>query len=383
MAYSEELVLSALQKVKYPGSDEDIVSSGMVDDIEIDGRKISFSLIVKKETDPFISSLKKACVSAILTYVGQAAQIQGNITVKTTRVETEKVKTKPLNLKNNKILPNVKNIIAIASGKGGVGKSTLAANLAVAIAQQGFSVGLIDADIYGPSIPKMFKVENERPNVFKRDGVDLISPVSNYGVKMLSIGFFVNQEDALVWRGPMATSALKQLMTQGDWGELDYMLIDLPPGTNDIHLTLVQEVAVTGAIIVSTPQDIALADAIKGISMFTGDKVNVPILGIVENMSWFTPEELPENRYYIFGRDGAKNLAHKMNIPLLGQIPIVQSIREGGDKGKPSAVDAKSIVGVAFTDLAEKVINQVEIRNKNLAPTKIVEITNMDGCSSK
>lgn len=383
MAYSEELVLSALQKVKYPGSDEDIVSSGMVDDIKIDGRKISFSLIVKKETDPFISSLKKACVSAILTYVGQAAQIKGNITVKTSRNEAEKVKTKPLNLKNNKILPNVKNIIAIASGKGGVGKSTLAVNLSVAIAQQGFSVGLIDADIYGPSIPKMFKVENERPTVFKRDGVDLISPVSNYGVKMLSIGFFVNQEDALVWRGPMATSALKQLMTQGDWGELDYMLIDLPPGTNDIHLTLVQEVAVTGAIIVSTPQDIALADAIKGISMFTGDKVNVPILGIVENMSWFTPEELPENRYYIFGRDGAKNLAAKMNIPLLGQIPIVQSIREGGDQGKPSALDTKSIEGMAFTSLAEKVITQVELRNKNLGPTKIVEITNMDGCSSK
>lgn len=383
MAYSEELVLAALQKVKYPGSDKDIVSSGMVDDIKVEGKKISFSLIVKKETDPFISSLKKACVSAILTYVGQAAEIKGNIAVKTKKNEAEKVETKPVNLKSNKILPQVKNIIAIASGKGGVGKSTLATNLAVAIAQQGFSVGLIDADIYGPSIPKMFNVEDEKPTVFKKDGADMIAPVSSFGVKMLSIGFFVNPDDALVWRGPMATSALKQLMTQGDWGELDYMLIDLPPGTSDIHLTLVQEVSVSGAIIVSTPQDIALADAIKGISMFTGEKVNVPVLGLVENMAWFTPEELPENRYYIFGKDGAKNLAQKMNIPLLGQIPIVQSIREGGDQGKPSAVEATSVIGAAFAGLAKKVIAQVELRNKNLAPTKIVEITNMDGCSPK
>ena len=381
MAYTEELVLSALQRVTYPGSDKDIVSAGMVEDIAIDGRKISFVLSLEKTTDPFVSSLKKACVSAILTYVGQAAQIKGNITVKTKGEGTKKVETKPVNT-NGKLLPNVKNIIAVASGKGGVGKSTLATNLAVSIARQGFSVGLIDADIYGPSIPKMFNVENERPKVFKKNGNDMISPIVNHGVKMLSIGFFVNPDDALVWRGPMATSALKQLITQGDWGELDFMLIDLPPGTSDIHLTLVQEVAVTGAVIVSTPQEVALADAIKGINMFAGEKINVPVLGLVENMSWFTPAELPENRYYIFGKDGCKKLANKLDVPLLGQIPIVQSIREGGDKGKPSAMDANSIVGQSFTALAESVINQVESRNKNMAPTQKVEITNMDGCSA-
>ncbi len=381
MAYSNDLVLSALKRVKYPGLDKDIVSSGMVEDLNIDGREISFALVLPKKNDPFASSLKKACVNAILTYVGQAARVKGNIEIKE-QSGTSSVKAKPLNVENQSVLSGIKNIIAIASGKGGVGKSTIATNLAIAIAKQGFSVGLIDADIYGPSLPKMFNVEKERPKVFKSNGSDMITPISNYGVKMLSIGFFVNPDDALVWRGPMATSALKQLMNQGDWGELDFMLIDLPPGTSDIHLTLVQEVPVTGAVIISTPQDIALADAIKGISMFAGDKVNVPVLGLVENMSWFTPEELPDNRYYIFGRDGCKKLAEKLNVPLLGQIPIVQSIREGGDTGKPSALDTNSIVGRAFTELAEKVINQTDLRNKNLAPTKKVEISNTDGCSS-
>ncbi|MEA3444846.1 MAG: Mrp/NBP35 family ATP-binding protein [Bacteroidota bacterium] len=381
MAYTNELVFSALQRVKYPGSDKDIVSTGMVEDIEIDGREIKFSLVLPKENDPFASSLKKACVNAIITYVGQAARVKGNIRVKS-KTGTASVKTKPVNLQSTKMLSGVKNIIAIASGKGGVGKSTLATNLAISVAKQGFSVGLIDADIYGPSLPKMFDVENQKPEVFKSNGVDMIAPILKHGVKMLSIGFFVNPDDALVWRGPMATSALKQLMNQGDWGELDYMFIDLPPGTSDIHLTLVQEVAVTGAIIISTPQDIALADAVKGISMFTGDKVNVPVLGLVENMAWFTPDELPDNRYYIFGRDGCKQLAQKMGLPLLGQIPIVQSIREGGDTGKPAALDANSIVSSAFTELAEKVINQIDIRNRKTNPTQKVEITNMDGCSA-
>jgi len=265
--------------------------------------------------------------------------------------------------------------VAVASGKGGVGKSTVASNLAVALAQKGLKVGLIDADIFGPSIPKMFNAVNAKPLVQKIDNVDMIMPVESYGVKLLSIGFFINPDDALVWRGPMATNALKQMIGQSDWGELDYILVDLPPGTSDIHLTLVQEVSVTGAIIISTPQEVALADAVKGISMFTGDKVNVPILGLVENMAWFTPDELPENRYYIFGKDGCEKLARKFNVPLLGQIPIVESICVDGDKGNPTALDEKTPTGKAFLELTENVLQQVEIRNKNLEPTKKVEIT--------
>ncbi len=381
MAYTNELILSALSKVQYPGTDKDIVSSEMIENIVIEAKKISFSLALPKANDPSTSTVKKACVAAIKTYVGQAAQIEGNINV-VVKSSKPSVKAEPLNLKSENNLSGIKNIIAVASGKGGVGKSTLSTNLAVSLADKGFSVGLIDADVFGPSLPKMFDVENERPEVFKKDGKDMIKPIFKYGVKMLSIGFFVNPEDALVWRGPMATSALKQLINQGDWGTLDYLLIDLPPGTSDIHLTLVQEVPVTGAVIISTPQDVALADAIKGISMFTGDKVNVPVLGLVENMAWFTPEELPNNKYYIFGKEGCSKLATKMNIPFLGQIPIVQSIREGGDNGKPAVIDKDSIVGVAFTELTDKIINEIGRRNKDADPTKKVEITNMDGCSA-
>ena len=247
-------------------------------------------------------------------------------------------------------------------------------NLAISLANKGLKVGLIDADIYGPSIPKMFNVEGQRPLVRKVDEVDMITPVENYGVKVVSIGFFINPEDALVWRGAMATSALKQLIHQVEWGEIDYLVVDLPPGTSDIHLTLVQELSVTGALIVSTPQDVALADAIKGIKMFTGKHINVPVLGLIENMSWFTPEELPENKYYIFGKDGCKNLAEKENIPLLGQIPIVQSIREGGDFGNPAVLNKGSMVEEAFNELASSVIEKVENRNANMEPTKRVEI---------
>ncbi len=380
MSYTKEQVLNALGKIKYPGTEKDIVSENMIEDLIIEGKKISFSLVFKKEKDPFESSIRKACVSAILTYLGEDADIKGNISIKSP--EPKQIKTQPLTINQNRILPEVKNIIAVASGKGGVGKSTIATNLAVSLAKQGYSVGLIDADIFGPSLPKMFNVESIHPNIFKANGIDMIEPVENYGVKMLSIGFFVNPDDALVWRGPMATSALKQLINQGDWGALDFLLIDLPPGTSDIHLTLVQEVPVTGAIIVSTPQDVALADAIKGINMFKGDKINVPIIGLVENMAWFTPEELPDNRYYIFGRDGAKNLSEKLNIPLLSQIPIVQSIREGGDDGNPAAVDENSITGKAFAELGRRVAEEVDKRNDELSPTKKVEITNTDGCAA-
>ncbi len=365
MAYTTKQVFDALRNVKYPKTEKDISSLGMVQEIKIEDKKISFTLVFQKSNDLYIEEVRKACVNAILSNLGQDVEIKGNIEVKA----IEKVADKS-------ILPNVKNIIAIASGKGGVGKSTVATNLAVALTKAGKKVGLVDADIFGPSIPKMFGVENERPLVKKENGADVIIPIEKYGLKLLSIGFFVNPEDALVWRGPMATNALKQLVFQTQWGDLDYLLFDLPPGTSDIHLTLVQEVPVTGAIIVSTPQQVALADAIKGINMFTGKHINVPVLGLIENMAWFTPAELPENKYYIFGKDGCKNLADKMNIPLLGQIPIVQNICEAGDNGKPSALDQSSITGKSFSDLAQNVIKAVDERNIKFDPTKKVEITN-------
>jgi ATP-binding protein involved in chromosome partitioning len=366
---SNKQILDILRKVKHPEKQEDIVSLGMVDDIQIEGKKISFSLHFKKQNDPFISSIRKACVQAIENELGEDAEIRGNISVK---VPEQKNQDKKQGEEN--ILPGVKNIIAIASGKGGVGKSTIAVNTAVSLANAGAKVGLIDADIYGPSIPKMFNVEGQRPYVKKVNNVDMITPVEKYGVKMLSIGFFVNPEDALVWRGPMATNALKQLLEQGDWGELDYMIVDLPPGTSDIHLTLVQELAVTGAVIVSTPQKVALADAVKGIRMFTNEKINVPILGLVENMSWFTPEELPDNKYYIFGKEGCRQLAEKEDVPLLGQIPIVQGIMEGGDSGIPNAADETSMIGNSFKKLAQNLMEQVDKRNKESDPTKRVKI---------
>jgi len=365
MSYSEGSIITALKKVIHPEKGNDIVSLNMVEDLEVKGKKISFTLHFNKPNDPFVSAIRKACVSAIQKYVDKKAEIKGNISIKSNEV---------MKKDETKVLPKVKNIIAVASGKGGVGKSTVATNLAIALSKSGAAVGLIDADIYGPSIPKMFNVEGQRPMVSKIDGIDIIEPIENYGIKMLSIGFFINPDDALVWRGPMATNALKQLLLQSNWGELDYLLVDLPPGTSDVHLTLVQEVSVTGAIIVSTPQEVALADAIKGISMFLGDKINVPVLGLVENMSWFTPEELPDNKYYIFGKEGCKKLAEKKNIPLLGQIPIVQSICEGGDAGKPSVLDEDSIVGKAFLKMADQVADQVAKRNATLDPTKKVEI---------
>jgi len=365
MSYREENIITALKQVVYPEKGKDIVSLNMVEDLEVKGKKISFTLHFDNPNDPFVSAIRKACVSAIQKYVDKKAEIKGNISIKSDEV-----------MKKNemKVLPKIKNIIAVASGKGGVGKSTVATNLAIALSKSGAAVGLIDADIYGPSIPKMFNVEGQRPMVNKIDDVDIIEPIENYGIKLLSIGFFINPDDALVWRGPMATNALKQLLLQSNWGELDYLLVDLPPGTSDVHLTLVQEVSVTGAIIVSTPQEVALADAIKGIAMFMGDKINVPVLGLVENMSWFTPEELPDNKYYIFGKDGCKKLAEKKNIFLLGQIPIVQSICEGGDAGKPSVLNEDSIVGKAFLEMADQVADQVAKRNATLDPTKKVEI---------
>jgi len=364
MSFYPQLIIDALKRVRHPGKGQDIVSLEMVeDDIQIDGNRISFSLLFDRANDPMIPSLKKACVKAIKTYVGKDADIEGNIYVK--------VKPRPV-VESTKLLPEVKNIIAIASGKGGVGKSTVTSNLAVSLAKAGYSVGLLDADVFGPSVPKMFKTEDARPLLDKIDGKDLIIPVEKYGVKMLSIGYFVDAKDATIWRGAMATNAIKQLITEGNWGSLDYLLIDLPPGTSDIHLTLVQTLSITGAVIVTTPQDVALADAIKGVSMFKSKNINVPILGLVENMAWFTPAELPDNKYYIFGKDGGKKLAEELKVPLLGQIPIVQSIREAGDEGMPEALNDDSITG--FSDLSAEVVKAVENRNLNLPATEIVEI---------
>lgn len=367
MAIYPKLILDALAKVRYPGTGKDLVSSGMVEDnIRIDGNKVTFSLLFEKPNDPFIKSVVKAAETAILTYVGPEVEIKGNIGV------TARQAARP---EPDKLLPQVKNIIAVSSGKGGVGKSTVAANLAVALALQGYKVGLLDADIFGPSQPKMFHVEDARPYMEEVGGRELIQPAENYGVKLLSIGFFVNKEDAVLWRGAMASNALKQLIADANWGELDYFLIDLPPGTSDIHLTMVQTLAVTGAIVVTTPQEVALADARKGISMFMGEKIQVPVLGLVENMSWFTPAELPENKYYLFGKEGGKRLAESLHVPLLGQIPIVQSICEGGDSGKPVALNPDSITGMAFQELAENVVKQIEYRNEHLDPTRRVEVT--------
>lgn len=366
MAIYPKLILDALSTVRYPGTGKNIVEAGMVDDnIRIDGNKVSFSLIFEKPTDPFMKSIVKAAETAILTYVGEDVEIAGNISVTTVQQARPEV---------GKLLPQVKNIIAISSGKGGVGKSTVAANLAVALAKLGYKVGLLDADIFGPSMPKMFQVEDARPYAEMIDGRELIVPIEKYGVKLLSIGFFVNPDQATLWRGGMASNALKQLIGDAAWGDLDYFLIDLPPGTSDIHLTVVQTLAVTGAVVVSTPQQVALADARKGINMFTNEKVNVPILGLVENMAWFTPAELPQNRYYIFGKEGAKKLAAEMKVPLIGQIPIVQSICEGGDDGKPVALNEDTVTGQAFIQLAEELVRQTEKRNAEQAPTRIVEV---------
>lgn len=357
--------MDALATVIYPGNKKNLVEADMVaDNLRIDGMKVSFSLIFPRDTDPFLKSTVKAAEAAIHYHVSKEVEVT---------ISTEYLsKPRP---EVGKMLPNVKNVIAVSSGKGGVGKSTVAANLAIALARLGYKVGLLDCDIFGPSVPKMFQVEDVRPYAVKKDGRDLIEPVEKYGIKVLSIGFFVNPDTATLWRGGMASNALKQLIADADWGDLDYFILDTPPGTSDIHLTLLQTLAITGAVIVSTPQNVALADARKGIDMYSNDKVNVPILGLVENMAWFTPAELPENKYYIFGKEGCKNLAKEMNVPLLAQIPLVQSICENGDNGTPAALDNSSITGLAFLNLAQAVVTVVNRRNKEQAPTKIVKTT--------
>lgn len=357
-----QLIIDALATVRYPGTGKNIVEMQMVeDDIRIAGMHVSFSLIFDKPTNPFLKSIVKAAEAAIHAYVSRDVQVE---------IRTKTLQAPRPDLPD--LLPGVRNIIAVSSGKGGVGKSTVAANLAVSLARMGLRVGLLDCDIFGPSVPKMFQIEDARPYSESIGGRDLIVPVEKYGVKLLSIGFFVDTDTPTLWRGGMASNALKQLIGDAAWGDLDYFILDTPPGTSDIHLTLVQTLPITGAVIVSTPQQVALADARKGINMYQNEKVNVPILGLVENMSWFTPAQHPDERYYIFGQEGVKALAEEMQVPLLGQIPVVQDICQSGDEGTPAALDPQSVTGHAFMQLAARVVTETDRRNSQLPPTTIV-----------
>ncbi len=348
---NEKDILTALSTVLDPDIKRDLVSLNMIKHVKIDEGAVSFTVVLTTPACPLKEKIKQDCVDAIRKVAGDKISITIAMTSSVTSLRD-----------NAQLLPGVKNIVAIASGKGGVGKSTVTTNLAVALAKMGAKVGLIDADIFGPSIPTMFNCENEQPHVKPVNGKNIIIPIEQYGVKLISIGFLAPPDSAIIWRGPMASSALKQFFSDADWGELDYLLIDLPPGTSDIHLTLVQSVPVTGAVIVTTPQKVALADASKGLAMFRQVQINVPILGVVENMAFFTPEELPDNKYYIFGKDGGKNLSEKFSVPFLGQIPLVQSIRESGDSGLP-AVLKEGPSAKAFMELAETLARQIAIRN--------------------
>lgn len=364
MTIYPKMIMDALEKVTYPGTRKSLVASGMIaDQPVVDGMKVRVVIEFPRETDPFLKSTVKAAEAAIHYHVSKDVEVE---------IKTEfRSKPRP---EAGKMLPGVRNIVAVSSGKGGVGKSTVSANLAISLARMGYRVGLLDADIFGPSMPKMFDVEDARPYSVHVDGRDLIEPVEKYGVKLLSIGFFVNPETATLWRGSMASNALRQLIADANWGELDYLILDTPPGTSDIHLTLLQTLAITGAVVVSTPQQVALADARKGVDMYRNEKVNVPILGLVENMAWFTPEELPGNKYYIFGREGCRRLADELGVPLLAQIPLVQGICESGDGGRPVALSADTMTGIAFLNLAQAVSSVVNRRNREQPPTKVVSV---------
>ncbi|MEN2282575.1 Mrp/NBP35 family ATP-binding protein [Algoriphagus sp. SE2] len=362
MHLSEEAIRKTLSRVQDPDLKKDLVTLGMIQKIKIDGNRVSFNVVLTTPACPLKEVIKNNCLEALEEDFGK--EVEWDIFM-TSQVTTVRDATP--------VLPHVKNIIAIASGKGGVGKSTTAVNLAVALADLGAKVGLIDADISGPSIPTMFNVEGEQPSVKKSGEKNIIIPIVQYGVKLMSIGFLTPTDSAVVWRGPMASSALRQFISDVDWGELDYLLIDLPPGTSDIHLTMVQTIPVTGAVIVTTPQKVALADASKGLSMFKQPQINVPVLGVVENMAYFTPEELPNNKYYLFGKEGGKKLAEKYEVPLLGEIPIVQSIRESGDTGYP-AVMKNGLTKDSYMKLAETVARQIAIRNASDSKTEVVEI---------
>ncbi|MBI1343657.1 MAG: P-loop NTPase [Terrimonas sp.] len=361
---TREKILEALGNVQEPDLGKDLVTLNMVKDIDINGNKVSFTVVLTTPACPMKDMIGNACVNAIKLLVNKEAEVKVNFTS-----DTSSKRTDP-----GTVLPNVKNIIAVVSGKGGVGKSTVSANLALALAQGGAKVGLMDADIYGPSVPIMFGVRGERPVMMDIEGKGMIVPLEKFGIKLLSIGLLVDEKNAVVWRGPMASSAIRQFVTEVYWGDLDYLVVDMPPGTGDIHLTLVQTVPVTGVVIVTTPQDVALADAKKGIAMFGQAQINVPIIGLVENMSYFTPAELPDHKYYIFGKDGGKRLAEEYDIPFLGQIPLVQSIREGGDTGVPIMMGDDAITKKAFEDFAGIAARSIAIRNANMGATKVIEM---------
>ena len=365
MTPTKEQILDALRHVRYPGKEQDIVALGMVSrEIRIEGNSVSLALHFPRPKDPFAKSLIRAAETALLTYVHPDLDVKGHIQALFPEPQP----------KATELLPGVKNVIAVFSGKGGVGKSTITANLAVALAQTGYSVGLLDADVYGPSMPKMFGCEGYTPQAVEAEGAQKILPAQVYGgIKLLSVGFFVPADKALLWRGTLASNALTQLLRDGDWGQLDFLLLDMPPGTGDIHLTLVQNLAVTGAIVVTTPQQVALADAVKGINLFQTPEVNVPVLGLVENMSWFTPAELPDNRYYLFGKGGGVDLADRLGVPLLAQVPLVQSVCESGDEGNPIATRTEHILNGVFADLATRVVQAVERRNEQLPASHKVQ----------
>lgn len=356
MSITKEKVLEALRNVDDPDLKKDIVTLGMVRDLKVEGKNVSFTVMLTTPACPMKDMIHKASVNAVIHFVDKDANVQVKMDADTSTHRTDK----------NQLIPGVKNVIGVASGKGGVGKSTISANLAVGLAKLGAKVGLIDADIYGPSQTIMFNVQDQKPGVSPMpDGKNKMLPVENYGVKMLSLGFFAAANQAVPWRGPMASRALVQMFSDADWGELDYMVVDLPPGTGDIHLSFVQQVPVTGVVVVSTPQDVALADARKAISMFGMKNVEVPVLGLVENMSWFTPAELPNNKYFLFGKEGGKHLAEELHLPLLGQIPLVQSIREAGDAGRPAILQDNTPQSKALEEMTKNVVQQVAISNAN------------------
>lgn len=375
MKLEKQAIFNALKTISAPGEGEDMVTSGAVTNVVTFGDEVIVDITI---TNPSLQAKKKTEVEimkAIHAEVHMKAQVKVNVRV-------DAPEKAPKNEIKGKPIPGIQNIIAVASGKGGVGKSTITANLAVSLQKMGFKVGILDADIYGPSIPIMFNVQEEKPLSVKVDGKQKMKPVESYGVKILSIGFFTKPDQAVVWRGPMASKALNQMIFDAAWGELDFLLVDLPPGTGDIHLSIVQAMPLTGAIVVSTPQNVALADAKKGVAMFQQDSINVPVLGIVENMAWFTPEELPENKYYIFGKEGASNLAEDLGVRLLAKIPLVQSIREGGDVGHPAALQKDTILAEAFETMTRNSVEELVKRNDSLPPTEAVKITTMAGCAA-
>ncbi|WP_430906150.1 P-loop NTPase [Maribacter sp. 2-571] len=372
----KKAVLKALENITVPGEGQNMVESGAVKNVQIFGDEVEIDITI---TNPSLQARKKTEVEILKVVhreVYEKAKMKVNITV-----DAPAPKQKPNEIKG-KPLPGIKNIIAVASGKGGVGKSTVTANLAVTLAKMGLKVGLLDADIYGPSMPIMFDVTQEKPLAVNVDGKSKMRPVESYGVKMLSIGFFTQPNQAVIWRGPMASKALNQMIFDAHWGELDVMLLDLPPGTGDIHLSIMQAMPVTGAVVVSTPQEVALADARKGVAMFQQEAINVPVLGIVENMAYFTPVELPDNKYYIFGKEGARHLAEDLEVPFLGEIPLVQSIREAGDVGRPAAMQTATPIESAFEELTRNVVQEMVARNTTLPPTEAIKITTMAGCAA-